>query len=162
MDRNNTSLRRRGRRAGGFSLVELMVGVSVMAVLGGIAAPSFSRLVASQRVKSIGGELHTALVRARSEAIKRNTNVTLVPVTAGQWQYGWSITHPTLANTKLDDHGAIASAVVSGPDSVIYQGNGRLRGSTAPSFDISATGMSEHRCVQIDLSGRPYQKASAC
>jgi type IV fimbrial biogenesis protein FimT len=45
---------------------------------------------------------------------------------------------------------------------VIYHGNGRLGGDTTPSFDISATGVSTHRCVQVDLSGHPYQTASAC
>lgn len=150
------------RRRGGFTLVELLVGVAVMGILGAIAAPSFTRLIASQRTKSIAGELHTALVRARSEAIKRNTDVTLTPVTAGQWQYGWSIANPNQVNLKLEDHGAIASSVVTGPDRVIYQPNGRLRGNTTPSFDVSATGVDEHRCVQVDLSGRPYQKASGC
>ncbi|GAB2873354.1 hypothetical protein GCM10027277_48310 [Pseudoduganella ginsengisoli] len=146
----------------GFTLVELLVTVTILAILGAAGGPAFSRMIASQRTKAIAGDLHTALVRARSEAIKRNTDVVLTPVTSGQWQYGWYIANPGLAGAKLDDHAAIANATVTGPASVVYRSNGRLGGNTTPSFDISATGATEHRCIQIDLSGHPYQTASAC
>ena len=51
---------------------------------------------------------------------------------------------------------------ITGPTSVIFLPSGRVKGSTEPSWDISIAGQSQHRCVSLDLSGRPYQTSSAC
>ncbi|NML60047.1 prepilin-type N-terminal cleavage/methylation domain-containing protein [Massilia sp. RP-1-19] len=149
------------RRARGFTLPELLAGVAVMAILATVAAPSFSELIAGQRVKSAASDVFASLLRTRSEAIKRNTAITLSPADEG-WASGWNIAHPTDGDILLDDHGAITGATIDGPSSVTYLPNGRLSGTTAPSFDIEVDGSSQRRCVEIDLSGRPYQKPTAC
>jgi len=146
----------------GFTMVELMVTVAVVAILSAVAMPSFTSLIASQRTKSIAADLYAALIRTRSEAIKRDTEVVLTPLVAGQWQSGWQIANPGLAGASLDVHGAVSNAIVTGPDHVTYHANGRLSGGLAASFDISSPGVDTHRCVQVDLSGRPYQKATGC
>lgn len=149
-------------RAAGFTLTEMLVTLTVIAILAGIAAPSFNRIIATQRAKSIASDLVTVLTRTRSEAIKRNMDVTLSPVSDGQWQLGWAVLNPGPAGGNLEQHAAIVNATVTGPASVVFHPNGRLRGNTTPSFDISAAGSSEHRCVLVDLSGRPYAKTGGC
>lgn len=149
------------RRARGFTLPELLAGVAVMAILAAVAAPSFSELIATQRVKGAASDVFATLLRTRSEAIKRNTAITLSPAADG-WQSGWSIAHPTDDDILLDDHGAVTGATIDGPDGVTYLPNGRISGTAAPTFDIEVEGSSQHRCVEIDLSGRPYQKPTAC
>lgn len=147
----------------GFTLIELLVTIAIIGVLAGLAAPSFSTLVANQRVKSVASDLHTALVKARSEAIKRNASVTLSPNEPDDWEAGWNILDPADAARKLEDHGAVAGIVIAGPDEVVYQSSGRLRGNTIPSFDISAPGATARWCGTVDLSGRPHlKKASSC
>lgn len=150
------------RAAAGFTLVEIMVVVAIVAVLGAVAAPSFTQLIASQRLKGASSDLFSALMRARSEAIKRNTEVSLKPATASQWPSGWVIPNPGDSGNKLDEHGPLAGVAVSGPDGVVFLANGRVKGATAPSFQLSVTGAPQPRCVNVDLSGRPYQKPSAC
>jgi type IV fimbrial biogenesis protein FimT len=147
---------RRGRR-GGFTLPELLAVLAVVAVLGAMAAPAYSSLVATMRARSISSDLYASLARTRSEAIKRNTPVSLEPASSGKWQDGWSIPDPEDADRKLDDHGAIPGASVSGPLSVVYLPNGRVKGAAQPTFTISVSGMEERRCVAIDLGGRPNQ-----
>ena len=123
--------------------------------------PSLSDMIYSQKLMSGSAELHTALMRARSEAVKRNMEVTLQPVTAGSWVSGWTIPNPNTAGVDLEVHAALKDLTVSGPDSVIYLPNGRLQGNTQPQFElISAKG--QNRCLDVDLSGRPYLTASAC
>jgi type IV fimbrial biogenesis protein FimT len=157
----NTGGWRRADR--GFTLVELMIACAVMAVLAAIAAPSFSTLIANQRVKGAASDLHMALVKARGEAIKRNTNVKLAPKTAGDWKAGWQIVDPADSARKLEDRAAVKGVLITGPSEVIYQSSGRIKGNTIPSFDISASGTSTHWCGTVDLSGRPYlKKASSC
>jgi type IV fimbrial biogenesis protein FimT len=145
---------------GGFTLPELMITLAIVAILGALALPSMAGIIATLRSKSAASDLHAALTRARSEAIKRNTEATLSPNTATLWQFGWSIPNPGNTAQKLDDHTAIPSATIAGPGSVVYLANGRIKGNVAPRFNIAVAGA--HRCVLVDLSGRPYQKSSAC
>ena len=61
----------------GFSLIELMVAVAIIAILAGVAAPSFLNMVAQNRLSSQTNDLSGAVQFARSEAIKRNQPITL-------------------------------------------------------------------------------------
>lgn len=138
-----------------------MVAVAVVGILSAMAAPSFSDLIAKQRAKAAATDLYLALAKARSEAIKRNSNVTLSPK-SGNWAGGWDIVNPSDATAKLEDHNAVTGATITGPASVVYLTTGRVRGSTKPEFDISVTGSSAHICVSVDLSGLPTQKSTSC
>ncbi|MDE2079796.1 MAG: GspH/FimT family pseudopilin [Burkholderiales bacterium] len=61
--------------AGGFTLIEMLVAVAVLVILVTVAAPSFTQLIAQQRLKRINAELVTALQYARTEAVARNTSI---------------------------------------------------------------------------------------
>ncbi|HSI25623.1 MAG TPA: GspH/FimT family pseudopilin [Methylotenera sp.] len=146
----------------GFTLVELMVVISVVAILAGIAVPSFKEMVYNQRVKSASFELFASLMVARSEAVKRNGDVTITPV-SGSWQSGWQIT--AADSTVLKDHQALTNIVVSNaPTTLVYKRTGRLSSSTSPSFqfDVSPANAGFIRCISIDLSGLPRTKKGAC
>ena len=78
------------RLSAGFSLIELIVAVSIAAVLLSIGVPSFGNLIATNRVKAASSNLHLSLLKARSEAVKRNTSVTMEPIGA-DWEGGWVV-----------------------------------------------------------------------
>lgn len=59
----------------GFTLIELMVTIAVLAVIVGIAAPSISTQLANQRVKSTTATLASALKEARVESLIRRQEV---------------------------------------------------------------------------------------
>ena len=69
--------RRSARHVSGFTLVELMVTVTVASVLMAIAVPSFNDMMVSSRVSTQANEIVAAINFARSEAIKRNTSMAL-------------------------------------------------------------------------------------
>lgn len=152
------------RRGGavGFTTIELMVVVAIVAILAGLAAPSFSEMIAKHRAKNIGAELFSSLLRTRSEALARNTNVTLSPV-GGNWASGWLLPDPANAAIILESRSAAKGATVTGPASVVYSGSGRIGGNTAPMFVVAVQSGSNtlYQCVSIDLAGRPYTKAAA-
>ena len=62
----------------GFTLIELMVTIAVLAIIVGIAAPSISTQLANQRVKSTTATLANALKEAKVESIIRRQNVKVI------------------------------------------------------------------------------------
>lgn len=86
----------------GFTLIELMVTLAVAAVILATAVPSFQTLMVNNRLATQSNQLVTALNLARSEAVKRNTLVTVCKsanptatppacTTAGNWEQGWVV-----------------------------------------------------------------------
>ena len=65
------------RRMRGFTLIELMVTIAVVALLAAVAAPAMVTLMNSNRLSSTAGELTAALQLARAEAVRRSAPVTL-------------------------------------------------------------------------------------
>jgi len=61
----------------GFTLIELMVGITVLALLLAVGVPSFTNLIRNNRLATQTNEIVTALNMARSEALKRGLPVSL-------------------------------------------------------------------------------------
>ncbi|MBT3813634.1 MAG: prepilin-type N-terminal cleavage/methylation domain-containing protein [Gammaproteobacteria bacterium] len=74
----------------GFTLMELMVTLSIAGIVASIGIPSFSASITSSRVTTMTNEFITALRFARSEAVKRNQNV-VVSKSGAQWEAGWQV-----------------------------------------------------------------------
>jgi type IV fimbrial biogenesis protein FimT len=155
----------------GFSLIELMVVLVVLAILATLAAPSLRSLVESRRVQSAAFEFYSSVVLARSEAIKRNQNVTLTLTSFGGSQYGWGVQS---AGGETIRAGELASGVIwnikpSSLTGMTFTSTGRvlpvpssLTVSPSFQFDSSATRTDNVRCVTIGLSGVPQPRKGAC
>jgi type IV fimbrial biogenesis protein FimT len=76
----------------GFTLVELMVVILLMAVLLAMALPSFSSLTEKFRVEGMAAALTASISHARSEAARRGKSVTLQQRSecrGNDWSCGW-------------------------------------------------------------------------
>ncbi len=150
----------RGRRSQrGFSLTEVVVTLSVAAILTTVAVPSFNGIIANQRAKTLASSLYATLSKTRAEALTLNGNVTLQPK-AGGWASGWQMLDPN--NNVLDDFTTASGVTIAGPAAVTYRSSGRLPVGAAPVFQISTSSGSTvtYQCVSVDLSGRPYMSAT--
>ena len=74
----------------GFTLIELMVTIAILAIISMIAAPSFTPLMERWRVRGAAEALQSTIYYARSEAIKRGGGVTIT-ATGGDWAGGWVV-----------------------------------------------------------------------
>ncbi len=87
------------KKSRGFSLIELMTTISVVAIVLAIGVPGFQSIVQNNKLTTELNRLVTDLHLSRMEAIKRNENVTICKKNtagtdcnnAGAWGLGWIV-----------------------------------------------------------------------
>jgi type IV fimbrial biogenesis protein FimT len=163
----------------GFTLIELMVVVAIVAILAGLAAPSFVELSRNNKLAAAASALQVSLNVARSEAIKQgfNSRVTVAANgTAGTWTNGWTVfvdktsdanaakapTSDGSSATRVEVVGATSNSISTGQSGSLnyfsYNGQGRL-------IDVSGGGVvnrsfwffegtSQKYCLVVNNTGR--------
>jgi type IV fimbrial biogenesis protein FimT len=147
----------------GFTLIELLITVAIVGVLSAVAIPNIQFLIATYRVKTVATDLHTMLVLARSEAIKRNSAISVTPVSASDWSLGWSVMAGTQVVARQDATPGVvfstrnAAYTTKSVSSVTYTSTGRESSIDGVSFVLTSTTVTGFpaRCVVLDPSGRP-------
>ena len=93
----------------GWTLVESMVVLAILAVLVAVALPSFRSVIQQTRLATATHELLSMIALARSEAIKRNARTVLCVATGesgcssvGGWHQGWLLFEDVNHNGVLD------------------------------------------------------------
>ena len=112
-------------RSRGFTLIELMVVVAIIAITAGLAAPNFRIMVANYRVRSGAEAIINGLNQARAEAVRRNTPVNFTLSGTGS---GWTVNQvatATVLRRRSDGESAGVTAVSSNSsNSVTFVGTG--------------------------------------
>jgi type IV fimbrial biogenesis protein FimT len=120
----------------GFNLIELMVTIGILAILVTVAIPSFSRLIASNRLSAATNELYGTLMQAKSEAIRQGNRITVCPSSNGTgcatvgtpipWSDGWisfSDTTRSAATPSIDAGESILQISQAVPTNIVILGN---------------------------------------
>lgn len=165
----------------GFTLVELMVTISIMAIIASVALPSYQNMIENTELRTASQAFYGSLVLARSEAVKNNQPVVICKSSngtscagSGNWESGWLIYIDADADSSLDSSEQIleSSASLDGPtiratDSnlhqVVYQADGTQR--VAVNFNVCIDDNTDRGSqIAIGLTGRPSTQkgATAC
>jgi len=163
------------KKSMGFSVVELVIVLAVAAILLGTAVPSFKETIQNNRLATQVNELHAGLSMARSEAVKRNNNVTICPRavseggtlvcdSSGNWGNGWIVFVDDDADGEIEggEIVRVGDAMVNeitasfSEDEVIYASSGLAISGTNGTFTLCDTrGADVARGLVVGPSGRP-------
>lgn len=155
------------RHARGFTLIELVTSITVLAIIVGLALPSFREFVANQRIRNASFDLMAALTLARSEAVTRGVPVSLLR-TQTTWDQGWTVTDATTTPAQnIQVQGPYNSLSITDSASlatISYGKDGRAAAASSTKFTVALpaamNGVSS-RCISIGLSGVPSSRVLA-
>lgn len=146
----------------GFTLVELLVVMSLLAILAAIGVPAYGYLMNGQRLRAVESMLTGTLWLARSEAIKRNEAVEF-EAKEGKLEEAWTVKSATDAQIKvLDVHPRVSLDFKTGDGAFRFNSQGRLDlgGGTVVQLDTGSGG--PRSCVRVSATGRASVTRGDC
>ncbi|GAA5185069.1 Tfp pilus assembly protein FimT/FimU [Niveibacterium umoris] len=163
----------------GFTLIELMFVMAVTAILMAIAVPSFSDLIARQRIASAASDFSTDLALARMEAMRRGGRATVCASTDGTtcaggtaWRTGWIVFADTNGNGAHEaaeplikvrrlESATLQFTEAAGTGFAMFQSTGRLNAQLI--WTICSTGRTG-RVLNARITGAVtgYPTATVC
>lgn len=163
------------RRADGVTLIEMMVGLTIISCLLLVGMPSFTSWIQDLQVRGAAESIQSGLLLARSEAIRRNRPVQLTLADAGglvEWRIGCVTVDancPALITQRKRGEGGLNMRMAAGaapagsvgtalavgaglPASLVFNGLGQLAGAAPGRIEVShvTLGSARRLVIRID------------
>ena len=157
-------------RSKGFTLIELMITVAILGVILGLAVPAMGDFAVRQRVSGQASELMLALAFARSEAVKQNSEIAVLPATnaATGWTDGWCVgpansmpdcsSGNSLRIFQVKTGVTVNSNFLQATNKLVFQRDGTCSQCGSTPFKITSAKLqatpTDARCIDINRQGR--------
>ena len=157
-------------------MVELMIGLAIVALLFAMGAPAFFGWIQNSQIRTSAEALQNGLQLARAEAVRRNTSVRFqltsaltaacgLSTSGGNWVV--SLDDPTgacnstpsdtlaprIIQVRSSAEGSPNAVVAAGQSTIIFNGLGRVTPVPAASIDIDITNPTGGACAAAGVDG---------
>lgn len=168
------------RLSRGVTLLELMVAITVLAILAGIGVPAFSNIMRNNAIAAQASNLVSALSLARSEAMKRGIRVSVCPsndsgnACTEDWNNGWLVFADDFgaagvleaSDVPIQQFAGSNSGVTVATDvpAVVFMPSAATNSGAALNFSLTKEGCTqdERRQITVDPSGRVSLTHAPC
>lgn len=163
----------RARAGQGYSLIELLVSLSILGILTAAAIPAFGEWIANSRVRTTAESIQNGLMLAKGEAVRRNAKVqfvltstgptaanvnTVVAATNGtgwmvrQYRATGSYTSTDYVQGRSIAEGGRNTAVAAGQSTFVFAGTARLSPLPATTVNINISGTGATRPLRVTVA----------
>lgn len=156
----------------GFTLIELMITITIVSILTLLAMPSYKTWIANSRVRTTTEAIQNGLMLAKAQALAKNAKVQLVltssspvvanvnSVTASTAGSGWMVrVYQTTSFTSADfiqgrsvAEGGVNTTVAADQATFVFTGVGGLSPIPAADIAINVSGTGSDRPLRIEVS----------
>ncbi len=114
----------------GFTLIELMIAMSILAIILVVGVPNFQTSIQNNRVTTNANGLISAMMIARNEAIKRGVDVQIMSNSGNaNWTTGWTVIADD-NNDGIFNSSPAVSTCIAPADCLVYTNAGLNAGVT--------------------------------
>ncbi|NOT84727.1 MAG: prepilin-type N-terminal cleavage/methylation domain-containing protein, partial [Methylococcaceae bacterium] len=150
----------------GFTLLELLICISILAILAVLAVPSFRASLERNEIMTVAEALSADLRWSRGEALKRNVDIKVkfTPGAAGVWEYvitaqaATPVTLKTVKSSQSADFKTVALAENFGSDDIVFN---HSRGTTETQAG-AATLTSSHGTYKLNVVVGNLERVRIC
>lgn len=147
-------------KSSGMTIVELMMGIAILAIVLGIAAPSFSQWTRNLQIRNAAEAITNGIQRARAEAVARNTSVAFTLGADSAWTVD-VVAPAALIEARAAGEGsqdATRAVLPAGATTITFNNLGIevANADASPSLtqvDVTAAGGNKNMRVTIGVGG---------
>ena len=138
----------------GFTLIELMVTIAVLAIIVSIAAPNISTQLANQRVKATAVTLENALKEAKAESVIRRQNVTVAYDSTANTITLTGNNSAVISTYSINNSSSVSQSITpTSVTAVVFEPNKMINGAnTKVTYSICDSGSTKETKRQVVIN----------